>query len=121
MVSVSICGLARSDITRQPPALLLRRALVRQLRDEAANPCSMQRDRDAGGRDIDLLDQQPQDPRLLGGVELVPHGSSALIASITSLSSSSRSSAAPFSRCTAVMVRATSSGDASSPPELARG
>ena len=33
----------------------------------------MQRDGDAVGRDVDALDQQPQDARLLGRVELVPY------------------------------------------------
>jgi hypothetical protein len=33
---------------------------------------SMQRDGDAVGCDVDPLDQQPQDPRLLGRVQLVP-------------------------------------------------
>ena len=32
----------------------------------------MQRDGDAVGRDLDPLDQQSQDARLLGRVELVP-------------------------------------------------
>jgi hypothetical protein len=32
----------------------------------------MQRDGDAVGRDVDPLDQQPQYPRLLGRVQLVP-------------------------------------------------
>jgi hypothetical protein len=36
--------------------------LVRQLRDEAANLGSMQRDGDAVGRDVDSLDQ-PLPPR----------------------------------------------------------
>jgi hypothetical protein len=33
----------------------------------------MQRDRDAIRRDVDPLDEQPEDPRLLGRVDLVPH------------------------------------------------
>ena len=33
----------------------------------------MQRDGDAVGRDVDPLDEQPEDPRLLGRVELVPN------------------------------------------------
>ena len=48
------------------------RLLVRQLRDKTANPRSMQRDGDAVGRHLDPLDQQPQDARLLGRVELIP-------------------------------------------------
>jgi hypothetical protein len=48
------------------------RVLARQLRDEAANPGGMQRDGNAVGRHVDPLDQQPQDARLLGRVELVP-------------------------------------------------
>ena len=46
--------------------------LVRELRDEAANPGGVQRDGDAVGRNVDPLDQQPQDSRLLGRVELIP-------------------------------------------------
>ena len=45
--------------------------LVRQFRDEAADSGSVQRDGDAVGSDIDPLDQQPQDARLLSGVKLV--------------------------------------------------
>jgi hypothetical protein len=41
--------------------------LVRQLGDEAADSGGMQRDRDPIGRDIDTLDQQPQDARLFSG------------------------------------------------------
>jgi hypothetical protein len=33
----------------------------------------MQRDGDAVGRDVDALDQEPQDARLLGRVEFVPN------------------------------------------------
>jgi hypothetical protein len=84
-----------------------------QLCDEAANPGGMQRDRDTVGRDVDPLDQQPQDPRLLGRVELVPDRLESADGVVTSLSSTSTSSAVRFSRCTVVIVRATSSGDAS--------
>ena len=45
-------------------------SLVRQFRDEAPDSGGMQRQGDAVGSDIDPLDQQPQDPRLLSGVEL---------------------------------------------------
>jgi hypothetical protein len=47
-------------------------ALARQLSDEAANPGGTQRQGDTVGRDIDPLDQEPQDARLLGRVQLVP-------------------------------------------------
>ena len=91
-----------------------RSLLVRQLRDEAANPGSMQRDGDAVRRDIDPLDQQPHDACLLGRIELVPYRleRSERFDDIALLELGSL--AAPFSRRTAVIVRATSSGDASS-------
>jgi hypothetical protein len=44
--------------------------LVRQLRDEAADSGGVQRHGDAVGRHIDPLDQEPEDARLLGRVEL---------------------------------------------------
>jgi hypothetical protein len=46
---------------------------ARQLGDEAPNAGGMQRDRDAVGSDIDPFDQQPEEPRLLSGLELVPN------------------------------------------------
>jgi ATP-dependent Clp protease protease subunit len=39
--------------------------LVRPLRDKAANPGSMQRDGDAVGRDVDPVDEQPQNAMLV--------------------------------------------------------
>jgi hypothetical protein len=62
--SMAPCGLQHGS---------LRRGLVRQLGDEAASPSCMKRDGDAVGRDVDPLDQQPQDPRLRGLTELVRH------------------------------------------------
>jgi hypothetical protein len=47
--------------------------LVHQLRDEAANPRSMQREGDAVGGDVNAVDQQAEDARLLGRIQLVPH------------------------------------------------
>ena len=73
----------------------------------------MQRDRDAVGSDIDPLDQQPQDARLLGWVKLVPDRLESAEGLDDFALLERRSSAAPSWR-TAVMVRATSSGDASS-------
>jgi hypothetical protein len=49
------------------------RLLIGQLRDEATNPGGMQRDGDPVGRDVDPLDQEPQDACLLGRVQLVPY------------------------------------------------
>jgi hypothetical protein len=46
--------------------------VARQFSDEAANSGCVQRDGDAVGRDFDALDQEPQDARLLGRVELIP-------------------------------------------------
>jgi hypothetical protein len=45
--------------------------LVGQLRDEAADSGGMQRDGDAVGRDVDPLDQQPEDS-LLAGIGSLP-------------------------------------------------
>jgi hypothetical protein len=40
---------------------------------EAPNPGGMQGDEETVGRDVDPLDQEPQDTRLLGRVEFVPN------------------------------------------------
>ena len=47
--------------------------MVRQLRDEAPNPRGMQRHGNPVWRDVDPLDQQPENANLLGWVQLVPH------------------------------------------------
>ena len=104
-----LCGLQQGFGRGQSGSLL-----VRQLRDEAANPGGMQRDGDAVGRDVDPLDQQPQDACLLGRVELVPDRlqRSEGFDDIALLELRVLCCAVLWR--TAVMVRATSSGDASS-------
>jgi hypothetical protein len=66
-----------SRITQRPPARVRERPErerpVHQLRDEAANPRSMQREGDAVGGDVNAVDQQAEDARLLGRIQLVPH------------------------------------------------
>jgi hypothetical protein len=104
-----LCGLQQGFGSGKSGSLL-----VRQLRDEAANPGSMQRDGDAVGRDVDPFDQQPRDPRLFGRVELVLHRLEAPRASMISRCSTITSSAGSPSRRTAVIVRATNSGEESS-------
>jgi hypothetical protein len=73
----------------------------------------MQRDGDAVGRDVDPLDQEPEDAGLLGRVELVPYGFECPEGFDDIALLEFGVSPALFSRRTAVIVRATSSGEAS--------
>ena len=77
MVRVSTSRPTRSVITLRPPAT----GRTGPERERPGPPAPrrgcgfrrQQRDGDAVGSDVDPLDQQPQDARLLGRVELVPH------------------------------------------------
>jgi hypothetical protein len=71
----------------------------------------MQRDGDTVGRDVDPLDQEPQDARLLGRVQLVPHR----LEGAEGLDDIALLELGVLSRAVLpLLVRATSSGDASS-------
>jgi hypothetical protein len=45
---------------------------ARQFSDQTTDPGGMEHDGDAVGRDVDALNEQPEDPRLLGRVKLIP-------------------------------------------------
>jgi Integrase core domain/leucine-zipper of insertion element IS481 len=82
--------------------------------DQLSAAPALQPDRDADRQGIEFESGAPGHYSARPGRDSSQTGSSAPSASITSPSSRCGSSAAPFSRCTAVTVRATNSGDASS-------
>ena len=77
-------------------------------------PRGMQRHRDPIGRDVDPLDQEPHDPRLLARVELVPDRLERAEGFDDFALLELRVPGCTFSWRAAVIVRATSSGDARS-------